>query len=1198
MTALLFIGAIAALFALVLAWEAGRDGTALALRPAGLLSWFVAGNWPAKAGALLLTIGTGALLRYLMLNIDFPASGKLMAGVLVATALGVGSAALRRQAQRRPIHLALGGAALGVAYLTAYSAYGFFKFVPDVQALGALFVVACGATVFALSSRALSIAVLAMIGAFMAPAFALEEPGPTGVYGYYLLASLLVLLMVWQRGWRPLIHLSFLFTLAGGLFLGWTNRFYTPAFYPQMQPLLLLIVATHLLMPLVEPRSSRLDAPESSWSRRFDLGYFLLLPLSALALTLALAPDVHREGAAGLLAISGLWALTTVAQQMRWQEGAARYGAVALTLALLAGLLWMGTLPYFLMGAVLACALLAMGPRLGVSEQLENLLVSAALACTACHLLQALSAPVVGTPILNAPFLRHAILGAALGIAGWRMRQRGNPSSMATVFLALAGAWLFLSCARELIRLHLSHFVQWLHVASLLAAAAYAASLRRHSPRLPVVLLLGAAVFFSGLIGAPGFPPASIWPLMLTGQAIFLAMAWLAGRHDHDGEHVAGTARSLLPVLMFPWAVAFNESLASPHNSVTMTLLVTSALVASLQAQWLLPQGRFWPNTLSPVGFFVFGTWLFYQTLFHIESRASAVAYEAVALAYLLLTVRFMPVSNERDARLFSLASVLAAVSVGLAMVLRLVGPPGVLTIFALNKLLLPAVLSLCLAAIGGAMAWWAARAGSRRTWLAGTALLALAAAKLVFLDFDSLGQLGNILAMMAAGALFLGVAWLAPIPPRAETPVPKARPAPVSAPPPPDTGPITQPFERDHFQATQPPPSPQGDAASQGVPAPPARPSAAATRRPVRIIEAPAPQASGGRGWPWILGGLALVVYFFQPSAEQKAARQQAAPLTEQPAMSVDVPMPKESANPPALARPEPAATAELPPLAKVVDVCSRFAQQMPANFLVQASGDYKGRPLGYQAQPSKQEMTTFDVEVDEPGQDVVLVLGAYDPAIWNIRQTRSTRIVGVIVSGYHHGLVNGLNPDVPVLQTAYEDHTTCGYFYIDKDHAQAASPLVKTVLSRAVDTVYLASNGLARMGSGLARSHELIQLNPQPIDRLRPPQARLLGETALTWLVNEGKLANASASDVETWMSRYRAWHGSAPASRLSSIISRGRNVKVYRVLRPVELPPDLPGFNVFIVPSGVPAPQREGRTVLLTTDPPACAGLLCEG
>lgn len=1187
MTALLFTFAIAALFALVLAWEAHAEGRTLALRPAGLLSWFVAGNWPAKAGALLLTIGTGALLRYLMLNIDFPATGKLMAGVLVATALGVGSAMLKRQPQRRAVHLALGGAALGVAYLTAYSAHGFFKFVPDAQALGALFIVGCGATVFALSSRAMSIAVLAMVGAFMAPAFALDQPGPVAVYGYYLLASLLVLLMVWQRGWRPLIHLSFLFTLAGGLFLGWTNRFYTPGFYSEMQPLLLLIVAIHLLMPLVEATAARPEVPSGSWSRRFDLGYFLLLPLSALILTLTLAPDVHREGAAGVLALAGMWALATVAQHVRRQAGAAPHGAIALSLALLAGLLWMDSLPYFLVGAVLACALLAMGPRLGVSDSLENLLVAAALACTACHLMLAMGAPLVGTPMFNAPFLRNAVLAAALGAAGWRLRQRPTPSSMATVFLALAGAWLFLSCARELVRLQLTHLAQWLHMALLAAAAGYTAYLHRHRPLLPAVLLLGAALFFSGLFSAPGFPPGSTWPLMLTGQGIFLAMAWLAGRHDHEGELAAGTARSLLPLLMFPWAMAFNASLASPHGAVPMTLLVTSALVASLQAQWLLPQGRFWPNTLSPVGFFVFGGWLFYQTWFHIESQVWAVAYEAIALAYLLLTVRFMPVSNENDARLFSLAGLLAAVSVALAMVLRLVGPPGVLTILALNDLLLPAVLSLCLVAVGGAMAWWAARTASRRTWAAGTLLLALAAAKLVFLDFDSLGQLGNILAMMAAGVLFMAVAWLAPIPPKPEPRPPAARvsPAPATH----DPGPITQPLERDDFQATQPPPPETAETL---------RPPASAPRRPVRIIEPPQPPASNGRKWPWILGGLALVIYF-QQTHHQKAVRQ-ATPTTEATAeVAVDMPTAPGPTGREALQPPEPRPTTgtvpETPALARVVDACSRFARQLPTNYLVLASGDYKGRPLGYQAKPSNHEMTAFDVEVDEPGRDVVLALGAYDPAIWNIRQTRSTRIVGVIVSGYHQGQVNGLNPEVPVLQTAYDDHTPCGYFYIHKDNPQAAASLAKQVLAHSVDTVYLASNGLARVGSGSSRSHEFIQLNPQSVDRLRPTQARLIGEAGLAALVQDGKLASAGASEVEAWLNKYRAWRGGT-LSRLSAITSRGHNVKIYRVLKAVELPPDMPGFNVFIVPSGVPVPQTEGRAVLLTNDPPECTGMLC--
>ncbi|MDE2595146.1 MAG: DUF2339 domain-containing protein, partial [Burkholderiales bacterium] len=297
---------------------------------------------------------------------------------------------------------------------------------------------------------------------------------------------------------------------------------------------------------------------------------------------------------------------------------------------------------------------------------------------------------------------------------------------------------------------------------------------------------LGAGVFLSGYAGANGFPDWAIVPLMVAGQVLFALLAGLAGRHEEGGESVAGIARSMLPVLIWPWAQAFNQHLQAPHVSVVMTWMVASALFASLQARWLLPQGRLWPNTLSPLGLILFGGYLFFQALFHIEREPWAVAYELVALSYLLLTVRFMPVDRAQDARFFSLAATLAVISVALAMVLRWVGPPGVLTIFDLDRVLLPAVVSLCLAMVGAGMTWWATRTASRGLWGLGTFLLAATAVKLVFFDFGSLGQLGNILAMMAAGGVFLGVAWLAPMPPKAdEAPVTETPPQPPRATPP-----------------------------------------------------------------------------------------------------------------------------------------------------------------------------------------------------------------------------------------------------------------------------------------------------------------------------------------------------------------------------------------------------------------------------
>lgn len=767
MTALIFLSSIAALFIIVLTWENEPDKKNFSLRSTGLFRWLISGNWPAKVGAGLLIIGTGALLRYLMLNIDLPPNRKLLAGVVFSVLFGGTAAILKSNPKRRALQLALGGAALGTAYLTAYSAYGFFHFVSDLQALGLLFVVASVATIFAITSRALSIALLAMIGAYIAPAFALEVPGLVPVYGYYLLASLLTLLMVWQRGWRPLIHLSFIFTLAGALFFGWTQKFYTPAFYPQMQPLLLALVAIHLAMPLFELRDSTSTIPNSLWLRRFDLGYSLLLPLVALLLTLLIAPNTSREGALGLLALSFLWLMAAGVEHLRVQQSTPHYIGVALFLLLIAALIGLGGIPYFLICAVAACALLAFGPKLGIPVQIDILLITAALASAACYLLQVLFEPATHTPFFNASFAHHVILVIAFAMAGFRMRQR--EVSLAAVFLSLAGAWFVIACGREFTRLYIDNLPQAFHLLLLALAVAYAIWLKWKAPKLPLIIILSAGLFYTALFGAKGFPSSSILPLMLAGQVIISLLAYMAGRHAKEGELAAGTTRSMLPLLLLPWAILYSNHISAPSTTVVMVLLVCSALLASLQAQITLPKGRLWPNTFSPIGFVIFTAWLFYQALFHIERETWAIAYELIAIAYLILTLHFLLAANNRDAHIFSITTVVATASVSAAMLLRLIGPPGTLTILALNDILLPAVASLFWVGIGGAMTWQSVRKQSRNLWILGAIFLVAAAIKLVLFDFGSLGQLGNILAMMAAGGIFLLVAWLAPFPPKTE---------------------------------------------------------------------------------------------------------------------------------------------------------------------------------------------------------------------------------------------------------------------------------------------------------------------------------------------------------------------------------------------------------------------------------------------
>lgn len=531
---MVFICVVVMLFALVLVWEADFPLRGKVLRPVGLLRWLIAGNWTAKLGGLLVSIGSGALLRYLMLHFNLPAHVKIMAGVVIAAALGTGSAMLSARPNRRAVSLALAGASLGVAYLTAYSAYGFFHFVADLQALALLFLVASVATVVAITRRALSIAVLAMAGAYVAPAFALEIPTPLSVYGYYILASVVTLIMVWQRGWRPLIHLSFLFTLAGALFFCWTQRFYTPAYYQQMQPLLLTLIALHLAMPLLEsPRG----ADTGRWARSFDEGYFYLLPFVAATLTLMLAPRLQREGAAGLLALALLWLLTGVWQYVRQPSGALRYLCVAAVFFLMAGLIATTQVPVFLVTAVVMCLLLSASSRLNMSRGVEVLVIALALTAASLHATKAVFDPFSGVAFWNLSLAQQVLLGIALLVAGQSLRRREQ--AMASTFLTFSATWLTIAIGRELFRLQIESVLQVAYLAVLVALGVYVGIVRLRSivPGQLAVALFGLALLTTGQSSASVFALGLQIPLMLAGQVIYAALALQCDR-DNDEESV------------------------------------------------------------------------------------------------------------------------------------------------------------------------------------------------------------------------------------------------------------------------------------------------------------------------------------------------------------------------------------------------------------------------------------------------------------------------------------------------------------------------------------------------------------------------------------------------------------------------------------------------------------------------------------
>ncbi len=150
-----------------------------------------------------------------------------------------------------------------------------------------------------------------------------------------------------------------------------------------------------------------------------------------------------------------------------------------------------------------------------------------------------------------------------------------------------------------------------------------------------------------------------------------------------------------------------------------------------------------------------------------IGRDVSAIALEVLALAGLSYTLHL----RRADGKPVEFSTAAFIVALGLvvqANLMRLVGPPGDQNILGILDLRFPAVTSLLWATAGSALTIWSRKVKSRALWVSGAVLLVASAVKLVLFDFGSLGQLANILAVIAAGGMFLLVGWLAPMPPAA----------------------------------------------------------------------------------------------------------------------------------------------------------------------------------------------------------------------------------------------------------------------------------------------------------------------------------------------------------------------------------------------------------------------------------------------
>lgn len=762
MITLIFLATLAAIFVAIVLGESEGEGGAARQRPAGLLAWLTRGNWPAKIGGLLVLVGVGALLRYALLNIDVPDFAKLSAGVVLSVALGLLSVVVPVGPARRPLSLALGGAAFGVAYLTVYSAFALFGYLENPMGLGLLGLTSIAAAVYAVQRSALSLAVLSMAGAFLAPAFAIGDPGPVVVYGYYVGAGTLTLVMVIMRGWRPLIHLSFLFTLVGGIFFAWTASYFAAPHADVMLVFLLALTALHVAMPLLEKPAARL-----AWLESLDLGYLMALPIVAVVLAFFLAQD-RLQFSTEVFLLAAIWAVTAAALLITRRDGAAAHAVIAGLLAALAVAVRFRELPWELLllaFGVLALVIAAWWRR--PVDRLHGTLAGSVVLFGALHMLDAVGTASSGPPFANGAFAER-IIGAVLLVgAGAVCRRIRQP--LDTLLLAMGILWAVLATGIELVRIELATVALVTHWTLVLLAASLWIPGRRLLLADRNAGLLAIAVVLTALWAAAGQPDAAIaWA---SGAGASLALIGLAIRpqfveQDSTGQRTMAALGAPVTAAIWAFAGAAGAGLDGPHPGLAAAVLVA---VITLLAGRPMPDLRgAWLERIIEVFGIAFALGIAVEALLDIARSPWAVALELLCLTG-LLTVTWIRTERRQTTELATVACALGLALILQANLLRGLGPPGDLVVTDVLNVSWPAVISLLWVSVGFLLTVWSRRVRSRSLWIAGATLLVVSAVKLLVYDFVSLGELANILAVIAAGGVFLLVGWLAPMPPAME---------------------------------------------------------------------------------------------------------------------------------------------------------------------------------------------------------------------------------------------------------------------------------------------------------------------------------------------------------------------------------------------------------------------------------------------
>jgi uncharacterized membrane protein len=189
------------------------------------------GNWLARIGIIAIIIGAGFFLKYAFDNNWLGPIGRVVLGIVAGLAMLWGGHYWRK---RYPTFAqAFSGGGIALLYLSIFAAFAMFDLIGFYLTVGLLLLVSVVSVVLALQQNSMALAIIGIIGAFLAPFILVVSSAEASnidqanrsfwLMVYIIVVDLGVLWLSTMRNWRWFTLLALIGSLA--VFGVWYSRF-------------------------------------------------------------------------------------------------------------------------------------------------------------------------------------------------------------------------------------------------------------------------------------------------------------------------------------------------------------------------------------------------------------------------------------------------------------------------------------------------------------------------------------------------------------------------------------------------------------------------------------------------------------------------------------------------------------------------------------------------------------------------------------------------------------------------------------------------------------------------------------------------------------------------------------------------------------------------------------------------------------